>query len=145
MIHAQKGDPEQALSDLLKARKLDSGLPGIDSRIGEMQLKLRKYEDAEQSFELALERDPDDAEALDGIGVVYRVTNRAAEAVLSHTRSIALVRNRALSHVHLGEALVDLKRIAWAIESFVEAARIAPWDSLPHTRLADVYERLVGN
>lgn len=145
MICAQKNEHECALEHLEAARKLDAGLPGLEARIGDSFLQLAKWAQAEKSYEHALERDPDDAEALDGVGVVYQRTDRPHEAVLAHTQSIALVRNRAASHLHLGEALVSIERTGWAIESFVEAARIAPWDPAPHARLCDVYERLIGN
>jgi len=145
MICARRGDRDGSLEHLIAARAMEEGLPGIDAKIGEMLVKLGRWDEAEGAFERALERDPDDADALDGIGVVYHNTGRDAEAVLSHTKSIALVRNRAATHLHLGEALVSVERTGWAIEAFVEAARIAPWDAAPHARLGDVYERIIGN
>ena len=145
MISTRQMKFSKSLEHLLAARDLEEGLLGIDTKIGDGLVNLERWEEAEVAFERALQRDPDDAEALDGIGVVYHKTNRDAEAVLSHTKSIALVRNRSATHLHLGEALTQMERTGWAIEAFVEASRIAPWDATPHARLGDVYEKLIGN
>lgn len=145
MIAAGSGTKQDALDHLLNARETDPTMPGIDTRVGDAFARCGQLNEAETAYERALSLDPEDAEALDGIGVVYQRTDRMPEAVLSHTRSIALVRNRMQSHLHLGEALVRLKRSGWAIEAFVEAARIAPWSPIPHRRLADVYVHLIGN
>ena len=145
MICTRRVDHAGALSHLHEAKKLDPSLLGINTQLGHSHIKLGQWKDAERAFELALERDPDDAEALDGFGLVYQKTDRPHEAVLAHTQSIALIRNRAETHIHLGEALVTIKRTRWAIEAFAEAARIAPWDPTPHARLGDLYESLIEN
>ncbi len=145
MVCMRRGEHAASLSHLEAVRDSGESIQGIDTRVGDALVRLGRFEEAEVAYEHALARDPDDAEALDGIGVVYLNAGKAAEAVLSHTKSIALVRNRALTHLHLGEALVAVERTGWAIEAFVEAARISPWDAAPHARLADVYERLIGN
>jgi tetratricopeptide (TPR) repeat protein len=145
MISSRNGDHDGALEHLLAAKKLDPSLLGIDTQIGRGYIKLGQWENAECAFELAIERDPDDAEALDGFGLVYQRTGRMHEAVLAHTQSIAFIRNRSETHAHLGEALVSIGRIRWAIEAFAEAARISPWDPTPHARLVDLYERVVEN
>ncbi len=145
MISTQQREHEHALDHLKSAHELDASIPGLITRIGDTYSLLNQWDQAEASYTQALDRDPDDAEALDGIGVVYQRTNRPHEAVLAHTQSIALVRNRAATHLHIGEALISIDRTGWAIESFVEAARIAPWDAAPHARLADIYKQLIGN
>lgn len=145
MICAQRGEHKKSIEHLKESQRVEPTLLGIDAHIGRGHVQLGNWEDAERAFERALERDSDDADALDGLGVVYQRTDRVHQAVLAHTQSIALVRQRSETHIHLGEALIGINRLGWAIESFVEAARISPWDPTPHSRLSDVYKKLVGN
>ena len=143
MIESNRGNYQAALASLEEATKLDDSLQGLHARQGWVLSKLDRLVEAEVAYEAAMQRDPDDADALDGIGLVYHRTGRYQEAVLAFTRSIALLRHRAQTHIHLGESLVKLTRFRWAVEAFSEAARISPADPTPHERLAELYKRVL--
>jgi tetratricopeptide (TPR) repeat protein len=145
LLEQRRGDSDSALMALDRAIELDEAVPGLYARRGVLLSGLDRLEEAEQAYEVALSRDPDDAEAFDGLGVVYHRTDRFVEAVHAFTRSIALIRHRPSTHLHLGDSLVRINRFAWAIEAYSEAARLSPGNPAPHDRLMELYERVVKN
>lgn len=145
MLDQRRGAFESALHSLDRAIELDDSIAGLHARRGMLLQRLGRLAEAEEAYEHALTRDPDDAEAFDGLGVVYHETERYVEAVHAFTRSIALLRHRPLTHLHLGKSLVRINRFAWAIESLSEAARLSPGDPVPHDRLMEIYERVMKN
>jgi predicted AlkP superfamily phosphohydrolase/phosphomutase/tetratricopeptide (TPR) repeat protein len=145
MICSHIGQHQEALESIDHAINIDDSIPGVYARRGQILCRLEQWDDAERAFELALERDPDDADAHEGIGRVYHKTDRHVESVLALTRSIALLRHRGSTHLLLGDALVQVERFAWAIQAYSDSARLSPRDPTPHDRLGELYERVMKN
>ncbi len=139
LIKIRKQDYARALADLKKLESQGVMLPGLLGQIGRLHLTLKHHDKAESYFNRALTIEPEDPEALDGLGMVYAATRRAPEAVLCFVRALALMRNRPQTHIHLVRALIDAKRYAWAAEAARNAIRAAPRDPRPHELLTTIY------
>lgn len=144
-IQYARADFAGAEARLLKLLELGVRLPGLNLQLGKVRLKRGDWAGAAEAFGKAVEADLDDAEAHDGLGVALRVQGRLEDAVYHHMRSIALVHDRADTHVHLGMALASLRRTEWALKAFQTAAELAPRSPFPHRCLAQVYRKLVGD
>jgi tetratricopeptide (TPR) repeat protein len=136
LIAFRRGDDERALEHLLKAEQADPRAPGLHVQIGTVYARRRRWPDAERAYLQALDLDPDDAEAYDGLGVVYRNLGQPARAVEHHMQSIGRLHHRPQTHVHLGLALAELGRVRWAKRAFNVALEMAPDHPVAHRCLA---------
>ncbi len=145
LIAERRGDVAGAIAQLEALDQSGQPVSGLLGHMGRMYAQAEQLEDAERVFVRALEYEPEDPEALDGLGVVYQRTARAPEAVLAHVKSIALMRHRPQTHLNLSRALLDAGRVPWAIDACRVAARMSPRDPTPHEILAAIYAARVKN
>src|SRR6185295_15127581 len=89
--------------------------------MGQIRNRQKRWADAEVEFRRAIEEDPDDAAAHDGLGVALRQMGRVEDAVYEHMKSVSLAHGVADSHINLGVALAECKKIDWAIRAFETA------------------------
>jgi predicted AlkP superfamily phosphohydrolase/phosphomutase/Tfp pilus assembly protein PilF len=143
MIAARQGRDDDSLERLRSVEAMDPNHPGLQNHLGQAFLRREMWADAEKRFLRALEVDPDDANALDGLGVAYRQTERAPEAVLAHVRSIALEHHRPAAHLNLARALIDAGRIGWALEAIAVAIRMAPGLVEAHELAVRIYSEIL--
>lgn len=115
---------------------------GIHSQLGQIHAKENRWKEAEAAFREALAIDPDDAEALDGLGQALRGLGKPEEAVYLHMKAIALEPRRAAAHLHLGMALADTKQFDWSQRALETAAELAPDAPQPHLFLAQIHEQV---
>lgn len=141
IIHFRRGDDDRALEHLLRAERTQPNLSGLQVQIGQVHLRRESWDDAERTFRTALAHDPDNAEAYDGLGVVFRHRNQPARAVQQHMEAIGRLHNRPQSHVNLGLSLARLGRIPWAIRAFETALEMSPDHPVPHQALAQLFAR----
>jgi len=141
IIHFRRGDTEMALRHLKEAEKAEPRMPGLHVQIGNVYLRRQRWKDAERAFGKALDIDPDNAEAHDGLGVSFRWQKRPADAVYEHMLSVSLLHYRPQTHIHLGLALAETGQIDWAIRAFSVALEQNPNNPFPHRCLAQLYER----
>ncbi len=133
------GDMAEALLWLEPLREDEMGLPRLWQALGQTYLRGGMLPEAEAAFRRALERDEDDAEAHDGLGVVLRRQRRYEDAIYEHMRAAALQHHRAQTHVNLGIALAQSGQTDWAIRAFEQGAQLAPDQPFPHRCLARLY------
>lgn len=145
LIAERRGDSESAIAQLEALDRTGRPVSGLLGHMGRLYVAAGRLEEAEQVFVRALGYEPEDPEALDGLGVVYQRTGRAPEAVLAHVKSIALMRHRPQTHLHLARALLDAGRVPWAIDACRMATRMSPRDPVPHEMLAAIYEEHMDN
>ncbi len=141
VIEFHRSNYTKSLQHLNNATKANPNLPGVHRQLGHVFLRRRRWQRAAAAFQKALELDPHDAEAWDGLGVAYRQLGRPAEAVEQHMRSISLLHYRPRTHVHLGMALAESGQIDWAIRAFKVALEMNPRIAFAHHCLAQLYER----
>lgn len=145
LIAERRGDLAGAIEQLEALERTGQPVAGLLGHMGRLYVRADRLEDAEGVFVRALEYEPDDPEALDGLGVVYQRTARAPEAVLAHVKSIALMRHRPQTHLNLSRALLDAGRVPWALDACRVATRMSPRDPVPHEMLASMHEEHTGN
>ena len=132
-------DTAEALRLLEPLAKDELRLPRLSLALGQTYLRCGMIPEAERAFRRALERDEDDAEAHDGLGVVLRRQKRYEDAIYEHMRAAALEHQHAQTHINLGIALAKHGQVDWAIRAFETAARLAPDHPFPQRCLARMY------
>jgi TolB-like protein/Tfp pilus assembly protein PilF len=125
----------------LYERALEMDPESIEARAGVAATLISKVTDgwsssvqadearAEQLLHEALDRDPNDAGARTGMGILRRVQNRLAEAQIELERAIALDPNNTWSFCHLGITLMQLGRPEAGIPYIEKSIRLSPHDS----------------
>jgi Flp pilus assembly protein TadD len=72
-----------------------------------LQVKARRFEDAEKSLRAAVDRNGNNAQAFNQLGIVYRKLGRFKEADVAYQRAVEIDPNYAIAHLNLG-VLCDL-------------------------------------
>lgn len=143
LLHARlalvEGRPEEAERELRAVAADEREAPTVLTQLGAVLLRLERWAEAEETFQRALERDPDSAEAHDGLGVALRQRGALDDAIFHHMRSASLLHARAQTHLNLGLALAQRGQIDWALRAFHLAAELAPTEPFPHRCLARLY------
>ena len=141
-VQLAEGDVDSALASFLRAEQLEPRRPWIPIQIGEAYLQLEAWEDAERSFQRALEIDNENAYAYSGLARSYlgrRMNRKAAEAALA---AVGILHHFALAHYLLGIALHRLGKNERAIQALELAVSINPNFAEAHRRLAQIQLRL---
>lgn len=79
--------------------------PTIRNKLGMVYYRLGKLDRAAGEFAAILRSDPDNVDALDGMGLVQAARQQYDEAVGYHQRTIDLKGDDMMAHYHLGQAL----------------------------------------
>jgi len=85
-----------------------------------------RHADAEREFRAAIALDPEDWEALSGLGNVLHATSRPDEAIAMHRAAIEKNPAYAEAHHNLGVVLVELGRVGEGEDELREALRLDP-------------------
>ena len=131
-------DVPAALDELEYAAHVEPVLAGVQSLLGTTLLRLRRWEAAEAAFERAIQQNPADTTALDGLAAV--ALHHGDFEAAAHWALEALEQNMRLfrAHYHLGIALVRLQRIEAAIEAFNACLQLDPTRAVPLYWLAQI-------
>jgi enediyne biosynthesis protein E4 len=97
--------------------------------------------EARHVLEATVQLDSTRAEVFRLLGVVYLNQNEPRLATTVLERAVALTPDSFEDTSWLGLAYLRLGNLARAEQTFMEAARLAPWKPQPHMHLADLYER----
>ena len=84
--------------------------------LGNIQKKLKKFEEAIGSFEEAIKVNPNFSEAYNNLGSAQKSLNKFKEAILSYEKSIALKANNV-------EACYNLASLYYFLENYNEASK----------------------
>ncbi|MEX2310519.1 MAG: tetratricopeptide repeat protein [Pirellulales bacterium] len=134
-----------ALDALEYACHVEPDLPNAHMLLGTVLLRLGQFERAERALQQALQKNPADARALDGLAAIglqrgdYEDAADLALDAIEH--DIQLFR----AHYHLGVALAHLGRPKEAVAALETAARIAPVSAAPFYWLARIAEKHLGD
>ncbi|RJX23549.1 MAG: tetratricopeptide repeat protein [Desulfobulbus sp.] len=94
----------------------------IRNKLGMVYYRLNKYKEAVREFSRILKQDPDNYDALDGMGLVRAAQGEYDEAIDLHRRAIGLNDEDMMGYFHLGSALEKKGRLPEAMEAY-QAAR----------------------
>jgi tetratricopeptide (TPR) repeat protein len=113
------------------SRKLKKSARQAPYTTGQMQLAAQHYragnlKQAEHLYRQVLSSNPDNADALNSLGNVLRVSGKPEEAILCYRNALNLQPRLAEIHANLGLALKDMDRLAEAASAFRKALRIKP-------------------
>ncbi len=100
-----------------------------------------QFEDARRTYERAVQRDPNNADALHLLGVVALQSSRYEEAAALISRAVEIAPSVADFHNDLGCALRDMKDVAGAAAAWQKAIELRPDFALAHYNIADLLRR----
>ena len=139
-----EGDQEAALEHFQRAEQADPGRPDLHLKLGDVYLKMKRWEDAERSYRQVLEMDPDSAVAHRGLAQSFLPRNRNVEAAEEALSAVGLVYHNPLCHYLLGVALHRLNFLERAVEALqVAISQNANYPDA-HRRLARIYKRTLN-
>jgi tetratricopeptide (TPR) repeat protein len=104
---AELGEPLEALKLFERSLERDARSPSTHSRLGNLLLRLRRYDDARARFEKGLEQTPTSAELLDGLGVALNRLGFSHEAAAAHRQALNANPAYANAASNLGKALLE--------------------------------------
>ena len=140
-LWSEQGDPARAVDSLrayvgLSPRSFEGWL-----KLGQAQLRLRQWDQADQSFSGALRLSPRDAEALNGLGVSQQQRRRSRDAWQSFTNAIG--QNPRFAPAWLNLAIVAQQAGArpQAIQAYRKFAELRP-DAIQSLGLERVIQQL---
>lgn len=133
------GEKTAGLQGLRRAEQLKFRVPGVYVRLGEIYLRLRRWEDAERVFDKAVTLDPENAAGLQGLSSVYCHQGRNQETVDAALAAVSLVHRLPRAHFNLGIAMARSGHTERAITAFETVLRFEPRNHNAHRWLAAIY------
>ncbi len=136
-----EGKDEEALARFEKAETIDAAQPGLFLKLGDVYLRIRRWEDAERCFRKALHLDPDSAPAHLGLCSSFLPRRQNEAAIEAALDSVGLIYHNAQAHFLLGVALHRQGQIPEALLALRLAVSQNPNFPEAHRRLAYIYGR----
>ena len=126
LAHFNLGEPEDALSYLIKSELLKPGDPEVRISLGRIYLANRRPDEAVREAKLVLASDARNADALDLLASAYLVQNDPANAMETYRRLVELFPRSAERHYALGVSLMAAQRNSDARKELETALALAP-------------------
>lgn len=138
-----EGDAAAALKRLDKAEKINPEAVVLHKKRGEAYLKLKDWDQAQDSFQKTLEIDPENVAA--HIGVCRSLLQRRKNALAAETAldAVGLSYANPTAHFLLGVALHRMNRPIQAVEALKVAVLQNPNHVLALERLGYIYEKRI--
>lgn len=133
------GNWERALESLKRAEEKQPRLPGLYQRMGRVYLHAKKWDEADRVFRKAMEIDPDNAVAFDGLAEVCLGRKEYDRAVDYALEAVGLIHSFPRAHLHLGLALEGIGQRERAIEAIELAVRQSTLFAEAHQALARLH------
>ncbi len=142
LLSLRKAD--EAQRHFAEAERLAPGAAGPAVLRGDAYVFTREWDAAQDAYRRALERDPDDVQAHDGLATVHLEKRQFYEAAQSALDAVGRLHFFPKAHFHLGLALVGLGDQARAVQAFETSLSMAPDQHDAH-RWAATLHRELGN
>ena len=133
------GQFDEGLQALMAAERLNPGNPGVYVQIGDICARAHRWDDAKIAYEKAIDVDPDNALAYQGLSTVYRRFGQNQETVDTALQAVGLLHRLPLAHFNLGVALARAGENERAILAFETTLRFNPKFTNAHRYLAILY------
>ena len=134
------GDAEAALIYFENAATMNADSVQLHIEKGRALLELKRWEDAQDSFEQAIERDPESPAAHVGLCRSFLRRRQNREGARTALKAIGLLHFNPTAHFLLGVALHRMGRVPRAVEALKVAVAQNPNFPLAYDRLAYIYE-----
>ncbi|MGE0723082.1 MAG: tetratricopeptide repeat protein, partial [Alphaproteobacteria bacterium] len=136
------GDVAGARAEFDRARSIAPAQARFHANAGAARRALGQADAAIEAYRAALARDPDEAEALNGLGTLLQRRGEASAAIDLYRRALAVRPDHALAAGNLATALLDCGRQAEAEHQADAACTLAPDDAgLASNRLYGLHYR----
>jgi superkiller protein 3 len=140
--HFHQGDYPAAVEAYQKA--IDRGLHDhavekVYTHMGVAYTNLKQYEQAHESFQNALDRDPAYTDAWRNMGINYRRRGQPEKAEECYLKAISIDSNDHIALVNLGVLYMFQDKPAQAIDLFERAVRLYDQSGVYHGNLAQAY------
>ncbi len=142
MIELSRRRFDAALDQAGYARHLDQSLPGPEVVMGEVHLRRRELEAAEEAFQRAAELAPGDASVWCGMSAVAFRRGDYDAAIDRALHALELNMAFAPAHFRLGVALAEIQQYSEARVALETFARLSPNRAAPFRWLADICEQM---
>ena len=134
---------ERALQACEKAITLAPSQPEIyQVTRGLVYTQFGKQEEAISDFKAALDRNPKDWEAWQGIALAYESSGKLAEAEKAYIRAINLWPNYWVGYNEIGSFYYSLGRYNKAIENWQQAVKLLPESPTGYNNIASAYYQM---
>lgn len=133
---------ELAHEHLTAAERKVGRMPGVHVVLGELYLRLQRDDDAARAYATALEIDPDEVRALNGMAAIHLQQGRDELAISCALHSLEVLYYQARAHFLLGMALKRQGDFSRAREAFDACLRMKPDDAEAARQLRAVVELL---
>ncbi|HMD85929.1 MAG TPA: tetratricopeptide repeat protein [Terriglobia bacterium] len=145
LIYGERGDFNKALDALDRAQTADPNDSGPLSARGGVLLQVGRWKEAQDLLRKALKLNPDDVNALNGLGLVaWQNEHEYEEAVAYFEQALATYvpsdSFNASLHNSLGGVYCEMGRSLEAIGHFQHAVELASNDPGYHTNLAHAFK-----
>jgi tetratricopeptide (TPR) repeat protein len=117
---------EEAIKDLLKAKKIDPEDPLIFTNLGKNLMDLGYYDEALQNINIALELDSNYVDALNGRANIHLIHNRYSDALKDLDKSIELKPSDPEVYNNRGFVKNQLKDKHGAVKDYTKAIGLDP-------------------
>ena len=141
VVAVSKDDFEQALECLERAELTKSPNPGFQYHVGNVYLGLQRFDDAERSFQRALEFDENHANSLMGLCRTYLEMNRSEQALGFGRQAVGLNFHFPLGHYFYATARLKTGDVTGAITSLKTAVEQNPNFAQAHELLTQIYSQ----
>jgi len=141
-VRAMDGQPAEALELLQRVQDAHLARPGLFLQTADLFLKLRRWEEAEQTYAKALSVDPDNPHAHVGMSRLALRRGDYQQAAQSALDALQRLYHYPIAHFLLGEALIRLREWSRAAEAFRVSLSLNPNFPQAHRRLAWIARRL---
>ena len=111
--------------------------PAVQSRLGDMLMASKKFEDALPQLEEAFRKDPSPSNRV-ALAAAYISTQQAVKALPLLDQAVAAAPQDFELRMMYARTLRDRRQFAPAAKQFYEAARLKPTEAKPWTELADM-------
>ena len=137
-----KGEFLRSVKASQKAAEINPDDPECYNNMGNTQLRLGLYNEAEDSYKRAIAIKPDYHEFHNNLGYIYAASNRLNEAIISYKQAILLESDYSSAHYNLGATLKALGRSSEAEESYRKSILLEPKNPIYYTQLGLVLRDL---
>jgi predicted Zn-dependent protease len=127
-----------ALDELEYARNVDPSLPNVHTMLGTVLLRMRRLDAAEDAFRIAVQQNPIDARAHDGLAAICLQHGEYEDAADWALRALEQDMQLFSAHYHLGVALSQLNRPNEAIAALETSARVDPTRAAPYKWMSTI-------
>ncbi|MFO1475341.1 MAG: alkaline phosphatase family protein [Verrucomicrobiota bacterium] len=134
-----QGNKGQALSHVEKAATHGAAANPCSAQIGRAFLRFARWDEAADAFRKALETDPDNPAALDGLAAVHLVRGEWAGAIEKSLEAVGLAHFYPEAHFHLAFALERSGQVHEAITAYETALGLGYMPALLHRHLMELY------